>query len=519
MRLLIQSAIVAAFGLALPLTAQAPPAGIPVLDETIDVRVVNVEAVITDASGQRVRGLSVGDFRLLVDGQEVPVEYFTEVEEGRSVGTDQAAAPDAAPKTPVSTGDEVGRSYLIYVDDSFSLLDRRNDLLAKLERDLTLLRPADQMAVLAFDGSHVDLLCGWTGEVGKLRNAFERARQRPAQGGQMLAYQRALQVDVDWVDTHANSIDTGESNRVGGPKVHEVEQIQNEFAKRISPEARTQLGKTAASAAAALRGFETPPGRKVLLLLSGAWSLSVDPYLYGPFVEAANRLGYTVYPVDASQSDATEVTMLDRLARMTGGRVVVSAANDAFREVVADSGSYYWLGFTPFWRADDLTHKVTVEVRRPDLTVRSRIGFTDPSRSIENARKAESVLLFGGAKEQQRLIVQLGEPRRKGRVLELPVTLGVPVEALALRPEGTGYRADVPLAVAVEDKTGRRYDPPAMLLQVALKTLPQAGTYARFQAVFDVRDIEQRLVFTVKDPASGQTLWGQADLVPGRPGR
>ena len=231
-------------------------------------------------------------------------------------------------------------------------------------------------------------------------------------------------------------------------------------------------------------------------------------------MEAANRLGYTVYPVDASQSDATEVTALDQLARATGGRVVVSAANDAFREVVADSGSYYWLGFTPFWRADDVTHQVTVEVRRPDLTVRSRSGFTDPSRGTENVRKAESVLLFGGAQEQRRLIVQLGEPRRKDKVLELPVTLGVPVEALALRPEGTGYRADIPLAVAVVDKTGKRADPPAMRLQAVLKTLPQAGTYARFQVLFDVRDVEQRLVFTVHDPASGQTLWGQADLKP-----
>jgi hypothetical protein len=81
MRHSIHWTIVTALSLALPLAAQTPPSEIPVLDETIDVRVVNIEAVVTDASGQRVRGLSAGDFRLLVDGQEVPVEYFTEVEE------------------------------------------------------------------------------------------------------------------------------------------------------------------------------------------------------------------------------------------------------------------------------------------------------------------------------------------------------------------------------------------------------------------------------------------------------
>lgn len=518
MRLSIQWAIVAGLGLALPLAAQTPPSEIPVVGETIDVRVVNVEAVVTDGAGQRVRGLSAADFRLLVDGREVPIEYFTEVEEGAPVkpkAAQPSAAASQAPAAPVSPGEEVRRSYLIYVDDSFSLPGRRNELLSKLERDLTLLRPADRMAILAFDGSHIDTLCGWTGEAGKLREALVRARQRPADGGKMLSHQRALQADVDWVDTSASSIGTGDSDRVGGPKLNEVEEIHRFLSERISPEARTQLGRTAASAAAALRGFAAPPGRKVLLLLSGAWSLSVAPELYGPLVEAANRLGYTVYPVDASQSDATEVTALDQLARATGGRAVVSAANDAFREVVADSGSYYWLGFTPAWKADDRTHQVTVEVRRPELAVRSRSGFSDLSRRTENAMKAESVLLFGGAQEERRLLVELGEPRRKKRLLEVPVTLGVPVEALAPRPEGDGYLAEIPLAVAVEDKNGGRADQPNMILKAVLTKLPPAGTYARFQTVLQLRDVEQRLIFTVQDLASGQALWGQAELVPG----
>jgi hypothetical protein len=248
------------------------------------------------------------------------------------------------------------------------------------------------------------------------------------------------------------------------------------------------------------------------MLLSGAWSLSVAPRLYGPMVEAANRLGYTVYPVDASQSDAREVTALDMLARATGGRVMVTAANDAFRQVVADSASYYWLGFTPSWKADDRGHKVNVEVRRPDLKVRSRSGFSDLSRRTEAAMKAESVLLFGGAAEERRLIVQLGEARRKGRDFEVPVTLGVPVEALALTPEGTGYLAEIPLAVAAMDGKGGQADLPASHLKVAVSALPKAGTYARFQTVVRLRDAGQRLVFTVPGPVSGRPLWGEADF-------
>lgn len=45
--------------------------------------------------------------------------------------------------------------------------------------------------------------------------------------------------------------------------------------------------KTALAMAGTLRGFELPFGRKVMLLLSGGWSLGVAPGLYGPVVIAA----------------------------------------------------------------------------------------------------------------------------------------------------------------------------------------------------------------------------------------
>jgi VWFA-related protein len=499
--------ILTLLALSLPLAAQEAkePELVQIMGETIDVRVVNVEAVVTGRSGQQVRGLSAADFRLLVDGKEVPVEYFAEVAEGASVTAEKPAATAPAPATstapavPVPAGEAVGRSYLVYVDDSFSLLNRRNAVLDKLERDLGLLRPADRMAILAFDGYRIAVLSRWTGDVKALKAALDQAQQRPAHGDRALAYQRALKHDEEAVMEAELEADVTKAALSG-------------MANRISPEARTQLGRTATAAAAALRGFESPPGRKVMMLLSGAWSLSVAPQLYRPMVEAANRLGYTVYPVDASMSDVKEVTALDKLARATGGRVMVSAANEAFRDMVADSGSYYWLGFTPSWKANDKGHKVTVEVRRPELTVRSRDGFTDLSKKTETAMKAESVLMFGGAAEDRRLIVQLGEPRRRGRDFEVPVTLGVPVEALALTPQGKGYLAEIPLAIATLDANGGRADLPASHLKVAVTTLPRTGTFARFQTVVRLREAGQRLIFTVPDPVSGQAIWGQGDL-------
>jgi len=501
---------VAALGIALPITAQKPsPTRIPTLGETIDVRVVNVEAVVTTAAGERTHGLAAGDFRLLVDGKEVPVEYFAEIEEGRS-----APVASGAPRAPVSAGEEVGRNYLVYADDSFSLASRRNHMLDLLERDLTLLRPADRMAILAFDGARLTVLSGWTGDREKLRDALAKARQRKALGGDMLSHQAALQADVNWVLDSADSLDSGDSvTRAGGPKVSEVQDILFYMSTRNSPEARTQLGKTTEAAASALRGFDTPPGRKVMLLLSGAWSTSVAPHLFAPLVEAANRLGYTVYPVNASQSDATEVTAFDQLARATGGRVVVPANDAVLSEVVADTGSYYWLGFTPTWKANDRQHRVTVEVRRAGFQVRARGGFSDLSPRTEAAMKAESVLLFGGTQDDRRLLVELGKPQKKSGAYEVPVTLGVPVEALALTPKGKGYLARVPLAVATEEPNGRQSNLSGPILQVTVAQLPKPGTYARFQTVVRLSDPNQRVIFTIHNAIDGKALWGEGQVM------
>ena len=494
-----------ALSVSLPSLAQMPQTEVPIVGETIDVRVVNVEAVITNAAGERVRGLAAGDFRLLVDGKEVPVEYFAEIADGTSVKAENA---------PVAAGEEVARNYLVYVDEAFSLAGRRNSVLEKMERDLALLGPADRMAVLAFDGTRIHVLTGWTGDKKTLQAALAQARQRPARGDEMLASQRKLQADVTWIQDNADGIASGDSNRVGGPKVSEIGEEFDWMSRRISPEARTGLGKSTEAAVAALGGFETPPGRRMMLLLSGAWSLSVAPRLYGPLVRTANQLGYTVYPVDASQSDATQGTALDALARATGGRLLSSTSAAAFREAVSDSGTYYWLGFTPAWKADDHGHSMTVEVRRPGLTVRSRGGFSDLSRRTQAAMKAESVLLFGGAQDDRRLLVEVGEAKRTRGAFEVPVTLGVPVEALALTPKGKGYAAEIPLAVSTEEKDGRRSNLSGTRLRVELASPPPAGTYARFRTVVRVSDPQQRLIFSVHDPVSGHDLWGERKQAP-----
>lgn len=480
------------------------------MEEAIDVRVVNVEAVVVDGEGKPVRGLTAADFRLLVDGREVPIEYFTEIAEGRA-----AAAPPARPDTPeapaapVAPAETVGRSYLVFIDDSFSVAGPRDTALERLQADLQRLGPKDQMAVLAFDGRHIEVLSPWTADRVTLGRALTLARQRPAAGNQRIAQDRGMDEDVDI------SVEAAILQELSA---EEIRQMIANLNQRVSPEARTQLGRTAAAMTGALRGFEVPSGRKLLLLLSGGWSLRVAPQLFGPLVESANRLGYTLYPLDVAMGDARTLRSLDQLAQATGGKVANTASGEILKTVAEDSGTYYWLGFSPAWMANDKTHRIEVEVRRKGLTVRARDSFSDLSRKTEVAIKAESVLLFGGDGEDRRLRIELGEPRpvgRRGANLRVPVTLGVPVEALALTPaDKGGYVAEVPLAIAAVDADGGRAELPSSRLRVEVPGAPPAGGYARFRTVVELRKGPQRLVFTVRDAASGRILWGEASLAP-----
>jgi VWFA-related protein len=477
------------------LALQEPPA-IPVIGETIDVRVVNVEVVAT-SEGQLARGLAASDFRLLVDGKEVPIEFFTEVAEGTAA---------ASPTSPVPEAEAVGRSYLVFIDESFSVAKARDVVLENLERELALMGPKDRMAVLAFDGTKIEVLSGWTSERPALAAALTAARRRETRGNQLLAQNRSLGNDselAEWAATEA------------GLTPEEVAALVGMLNRRVSPEARTQLGKTALAMASTLRGFEVPEGRKVMLLLSGGWSVGVAPQLYGPVVGAANQLGYTIYPVDVANPTGRTLRALDLVAAQTGGKVANSVRQDVFKTVVADSGSYYWLGFTPGWKADDRQHAIRVESRRPGVTVRARTGFPDLSKRAETLWKAESVLLFGGRESDRRLRIVLGRGKPLGRQeMDLPVTVGVPVEALALTPSGRGYIAEAPLAVAALDQKGGRAEIPTSKLRVAVKEPPKAGGYARFQTTLRLRRAPQRLVFTVRDEVNGVTIWQEVVVKP-----
>ncbi len=156
---------------------------------------VNIETVVTDREGGRVTGLTREDFRLLVDGDEVPIGYFTEIRDGRPTADLPEAEPGASPDTArgeTVTAEPIPTNYLVFVDDYFAIGAHRDLVLRGLAEQLSHLGERDRVAVVAYDGSRVVMLVGWTGDTGEIRAGLEAARERPAEGAKRIAEARML---------------------------------------------------------------------------------------------------------------------------------------------------------------------------------------------------------------------------------------------------------------------------------------------------------------------------------------
>jgi VWFA-related protein len=529
----IPGLVLIAVSLSLSLSAQqAPDPAPPVINESIDVRVMNMETVVTDAQGKRVKGLTAADFRLLVDGREVPIDYFTEVADGASAASAPAqpapAAPlePAAPAAPAPMLGAAGRSVLVFIDLELSLKTQLRQVLRGLEKQLDRLGTEDRVAVVAFGQGKLTVLSDWTGDRKAVRAALTKASGLSSGG---LASVRADRNSLRQDD---------ELKRV-------VEQVSEGAAPAsLAPPSQAWhsldlVHKTMAASAAALRGFAAAPGRKTALLLSGGWPVD-EPAVFLNLVDTANRLGYTLYPVDVAGIDtealpddigdqsrfepgmartdfvasdwerATHDTF-DSLARWTGGRALLNGDRmEALGSLVADTNSYYWLGFTPRWHGDGRRHRVNLEVRRPGLRARTRRDFTDMPRATESSQTLAARLALGRETGAPRLAVTLGPSKRAGSgVVDVPMIVGVPIEALAFTPKEGGYEAVLNAQVTLLDAQRNTQETHPLALRVAVKEMPPAGAMARFQATVRMRREERRLRVSLPDPLHDAILWGE----------
>lgn len=515
----------------------SPPADL-VFGEEIDVRVVNVEVVVEDRDGNRVEGLSADDFRILVDGEEVAVDYFTEILENRAVASDDVEAPPA-----IGDGELVPTNYLFFVDDNHTFGSFRRPVLRGFAARLSGLGLRDQVAVVVRSGPGLEVLSPFTADREQTREALEELdrgrrfmgslfwsqRTDPLRLGRNAAAGRptgsVTQRDIagdgapDTVASAQDDLGVDRDLALAGLELPQFEtEAQSEVLAR-------ELEFSITAVVSTMRAMEAPNGRKVLLLLAGGWptgnfrsdgqgiGLRSDLEILDGLIDAANLLGYTIYPMDqqAGQPSMTLWQNLRYIARDTGGKAYMAGTNlDALARVSADTANYYWLGFTPQYRRDDQGRDIRVEVLRPGLRARSRRGYLDLSRRAEADMEAQRVLLFpslGQSGNEPALRVDIGAPERHGvRQMKVPVTVFVPVGLFPALPYEDMFLVRLELRFAVVDRNGEQAGIPLIPLDLRGRSRPAPDAVMPYSATLTLRRRPHSLVVSIHDPLSKMTV-------------
>jgi VWFA-related protein len=508
--------------------AQPPPSSPETFTEILEVRVVNLEVVITGPDGERVTGLSPADFAVEIDDRPVVIDYFTEVRQGRAMELPTALGqlgPQALPAAP--EGSPVGTSYLLFLDDFFTVKPQRNRVLRGLVDHLTRLEPQDRVAVVAYDGRRLTQLCPWSPPGAAVRRSLELAMERPTRG-----LERRLEL-------RTGNQDVGVVRNQPYPQLLE-EQVRNVLA----------------AADATLRSFAQPAGRRVMLLAAGSWPADPVTYTAGEvdafgsrlsrnlagrlreLVATANRLGYSLYPIDvqgASAESPVDVTgtapgptgvglvreaeehhTLASMAYPTGGLPLLNAQREtALARAVEDTRSYYWLGFVPAGPPSQRDHRFRVTVRRPGLTVRHRDGYRELTRAAEAAMQVESALLFGDLGGALPLEVEVLGATRAGRgTVHIPLRIFVPLDRVTVLPQGGQYICQLELRLAAIDQEGHRSEIPAVPVRLTGSQAPQAGAKGVYEHTLLTRVEQQDVMVVLHDPYSGTVLSRRLELDP-----
>ncbi len=536
---ILPAAVVATLLLPLPGLAQDSAS---TFGETIDVRVVNVEAVVTDRAGTRVFGLTPDDFQLLVDGREVPIDFFTEFRGGEAL-RDVGASPWEV--APISDVQAEGTSYLVFVDDFFTIRVDRNRVLRALGDELAFLGPEDRMAIVAWDGVRTEMLSTWSSDERQIRRALQAATLRPAAGLERIAERRSI-LSGTFLPISARSL--GRRN---------LDITERVYSKILIDQVESAVN----AASATLRGFAAPPGRKVMLLASGGWPfrpaefVTGDPIaaafdgryeqgveIYGPLVETANLLGYTLYPIDApglesngrvsaanasflraagvgELDDYREIELHDSLrflARETGGRALLNGQRlEPLSRVADDTRSFYWLGFNPDRSGDGESRSIELKVKQQGLEVRTRSGYRDLSIEEEVSMQVASALLFGFPAHSRGLAVEFGASQRdKRKTMIVPLTVRLPASAVALLPAGDRFAADLEVRVAAIDGRGDRSEVTTLPWRVIREQPPSGDEALEFETSLRLRRATQDLVVAVYDTNSGELFSASSSVAP-----
>ena len=458
-------------------------AQIPSLGETIEVSIVNVDVVVTDVAGKRVKGLTANDFEIYEEGKLQPVSHFAEYrsEEPKNTGflsPEAAATLGEKPAEPAVNQSSQRRTLVIFIE-IFKLPSFRVDPFIASIKNLVrnTIRSGDSVSLVTFDRSARQRLSSTGDVVAVERHLDEIGREctGPVRDriGPVAKQASEERIFNEIVAVRAASLGMP---TLTGPSSDEVAV----YTARIHAiEARVDMNRRVAVINTLLSGMAGIEGRKVLLLASNRLGEYIGAeYYYGAGLTAAvippieraeidnraavrsiianaNASDVTIYPVfptgldytpaDPSVPDVSravlmnEMMMLNEIAEKTGGVTSYGTSNtaDLMPQLAQDMSSYYSLAYRASARRDDSARKIVVRMKDRKLSARARQEFVEKSDDTQMRDRVLAALHDAPSDATFQLHADLGPKRKVGRKTETaPLKVRIPINALTLLPQG-----------------------------------------------------------------------------------
>lgn len=465
------------------------------LVETIEVRVANVDVIVTDRAGNPVTGLTKADFEVVENGFSQQITNFYEIRDESSV------APPEVQK----------RRIVIFADQESVDPRRRADAFGAAERTLDrYLRKGDEAMVIA---SYRDrgVVTELTSDHDAVRRALREAATAPVGMPQrQLARERVTTNASELIDLATNrevapvapalkqqSITMAEAYRMstGMARMHadELTGAQKRVLNALRRTIESMAGLEGKKILIFIGGdFQRRPGVDLLdavdslfraadssLLISGtdrhandlgpqmneisrtANAHGVTLYLMNAYDNSFRRSAETGAPLLGTEPSAdstpdTETAMtMSAIASDTGGRAMVAGINYdlAFENIGRDLGSYYSIGYKPEPGAGERT--LTVKVKRPGLVVRSRRGYTLKTTEEETNERVIANVFHPRMKSDFEVRLETGTPVPDGEHFLLPVTVHIPAR-LATISDGKVRAGEFAVYFVTASMAGRR---------------------------------------------------------------
>jgi len=425
--------------------------------ENVNVRVMDIDVVVTDAAGRPVPGLDREAFQIRVDRRPVEVDYFAAIHDGivsrddlETVSPDLVLNPGAGEKSA-----SIPRHFLIWIDEASLSPARRRGALGAIRDFVERLGPSDEAAIVAERG-RPETLAGWTTRHDVLLAALAAIPSGSVGGLRRIERERQAIREIEL----AGRVERETRARLYEEEVYEETKKTLEDLSGSLSLLADKAGKKVMIVVS--EGFELQPGAGMLAFASHqdapplSFRRDVTPQLRR-FVDRANALETTVFAVDARgllapPGDAAEEaplasrslfarvdveTGLQQMAEETGGEAVLRD-NDvagALAAIFRDVSTYYSLGVNLKNVPGADSHRVEVAVSRPGLRVRARRTYLTENEDARMEDRVRATLLTSASYADLSPVVRMGPPPPEGGKGLVTVDVEIPAEELTFLPD------------------------------------------------------------------------------------